>query len=146
GPYTNEELLGRFLRDAPRDGLVVATKFAFRLDQNNVRTLDGSPANVRRACDGSLGRLGIDTIDLFYQHRVDPKVPIEDTVGAMAELVTAGKVRALGLSEASPETLRKAAKVHPIAALQSEDSLWTRDVETNGVVATCRELGIAFVP
>src|ERR1700723_1648005 len=108
GPYTNEELLGRFLRDVPRDSLVVATKFAFRLDQNNVRTLDGSPANVRRACDASLGRLGTDVIDLFYQHRVDPKVPIEETVGAMSELVTAGKVRALGLSEATPETARKA--------------------------------------
>ncbi|MBV8901192.1 MAG: aldo/keto reductase, partial [Verrucomicrobia bacterium] len=103
-------------------------------------------ANVRRACDGSLDRLGIEVIDLFYQHRVDPQVPIEDTVGAMAELVSAGKVRALGLSEAGPETLRRAAKVHPIAALQSEYSLWTRDVETNGVLATCRELGIAFVP
>jgi aryl-alcohol dehydrogenase-like predicted oxidoreductase len=146
GPYTNEELLGRFLRDVARDNLVVATKFAFRLDQNNVRILDGSPANVRRACDGSLGRLGIDTIDLFYQHRVDPKVPIEDTVGAMAELVTAGKVRALGLSEASPETLRRAAKVYPIAALQSEFSLWSREVASNGVLATCRELGISFVP
>jgi aryl-alcohol dehydrogenase-like predicted oxidoreductase len=93
-----------------------------------------------------LDRLGIEVIDLFYQHRVDPKVPIEETVGAMAELVSAGKVRALGLSEAGPETLRRAAKVHPIAALQSEYSLWTRDVETNGVLATCRELGIAFVP
>jgi aryl-alcohol dehydrogenase-like predicted oxidoreductase len=101
---------------------------------------------VRRACNGSLNRLGIEVIDLYYQHRVDPKVPIEETVGAMAELVSAGKVRALGLSEASPETLRRAAKVHPIAALQSEYSLWTRDVETNGVIATCRELGIAFVP
>src|SRR5580704_12463232 len=146
GPYTNEELLGRFLRDVPRDGLVVATKFAFRLDQNNVRTLDGSPANVRRACDASLRRLGTDVIDLFYQHRVDPKVPIEETVGAMSELVTAGKVRALGLSEASPETLRKAAQVHPIAALQSEYSLWSREISANGVLATCRELGIGFVP
>jgi aryl-alcohol dehydrogenase-like predicted oxidoreductase len=146
GPYTNEELLGRFLRDVPRDGLVVATKFAFRLDQNNVRTLDGSPANVRRACDASLGRLGTDVIDLFYQHRVDPKVPIEETVGAMSELVTAGKVRALGLSEASPETLRKAAKIYPISALQSEYSLWSREISTNGVLSTCRELGTSFVP
>jgi aryl-alcohol dehydrogenase-like predicted oxidoreductase len=146
GPYTNEELLGRFLRDVPRDSVVVATKFAFRLDANNVRTLDGSPANVRRACDGSLGRLGLDVIDLFYQHRVDPKVPIEDTVGAMSELVTAGKVRALGLSEANPETLRRAAKTYPIAALQSEYSLWSREVSTNGVLKTCRELGISFVP
>jgi aryl-alcohol dehydrogenase-like predicted oxidoreductase len=108
--------------------------------------VDSSPANVRRACHASLGRLGIETIDLYYQHRVDPNVPIEETVGAMAELVSAGKVRTLGLSEAGPETLRRAAKVHPIAALQSEYSLWTRDVETNGVLATCRELGITFVP
>jgi aryl-alcohol dehydrogenase-like predicted oxidoreductase len=146
GPYTNEQLLGRFLRDVPRDSVIVATKFAFRLDANHVRTLDGSPANVRRACDASLGRLGIDVIDLFYQHRVDPKVPIEDTVGAMSELVTAGKVRALGLSEANPETLRRAAKTYPIAALQSEYSLWSREVSTNGVLSTCRELGISFGP
>jgi aryl-alcohol dehydrogenase-like predicted oxidoreductase len=146
GPYTNEELLGRFLRDVPRDSLVVATKFGFRFDENNIRTVDGSPANVRRACDTSLGRLAIDVIDLFYQHRVDPKVPIEETVGAMSELVTAGKVRALGLSEVSAETLRRAAKVHPIAALQSEFSLWSREVSSNGVLSTCRELGISFVP
>jgi aryl-alcohol dehydrogenase-like predicted oxidoreductase len=146
GPYTNEQLLGRFLRDVARDSVVVATKFAFRLDANHARTLDGSPANVRRACDGSLDRLGLDVIDLFYQHRVDPKVPIEDTVGAMSELVTAGKVRALGLSEANPETLRRAAKIYPIAALQSEYSLWSREVSTNGVLSTCRELGISFVP
>jgi aryl-alcohol dehydrogenase-like predicted oxidoreductase len=146
GPYTNEELLGRFLRDVPRTSLIVATKFGFRFDENNIRTVDGSPANVRRACDGSLDRLGIDAMDLFYQHRVDPKVPIEETVGAMAELVSAGKVRALGLSEANPETLRRAVKIHPIAALQSEYSLWSREVSLNGVLATCRELGIAFVP
>jgi aryl-alcohol dehydrogenase-like predicted oxidoreductase len=146
GPYTNEELLGRFLRDVPRDSVVVATKFGFRIGENSIRTADSSPANVRRACDASLGRLGIEVIDLFYQHRVDPNVPIEDTVGALSELVTAGKVRALGLSEASPETLRRAAKVHPIAALQSEYSLWSREVMTNGVLTTCRELGISFVP
>ena len=147
GPYNNEKLLGRFLAEISRNSVVVATKFGFKIDEaNQTRIPDSSPANVRRACDGSLSRLGIDVIDLFYQHRVDPKVPIEETVGAMAELVSAGKVRALGLSEASPETLRRAAKVHPIAALQSEYSLWTRDVETNGVIATCRELGIAFVP
>jgi aryl-alcohol dehydrogenase-like predicted oxidoreductase len=146
GPYTNEELLGRFLRDVPRDNVVLATKFGFRFDGNQVRSPDSSPANVRRACDSSLQRLGIGVIDLYYQHRVDPKVPIEETVGAMAELVTAGKVRALGLSEANAETLRRAAAVHPIAALQTEYSLWTRDVETNGVLATCRELGIGFVP
>ncbi len=145
GPYTNEELLGRFLRSVPRDSLVVATKFGFRFE-NQLRTVDGSPANVRRACDGCLGRLGIDVIDLFYQHRVDPNVPIEDTVGAMSELLAAGKIRALGLSEANPETLRRAAKVHPITALQSEYSLWSPEVGTNGVLATCRELGISLVP
>jgi aryl-alcohol dehydrogenase-like predicted oxidoreductase len=146
GPYTNEELLGRFLREVPRDNVVVATKFGFRFNGDQVRTPDSSPANVRRACDSSLQRLGIDVIDLYYQHRVDPKVPIEETVGAMAELVTAGKVRSLGLSEANAETLRRASKVHPIGALQSEYSLWTRDIETNGVLAACRELGISFVP
>jgi aryl-alcohol dehydrogenase-like predicted oxidoreductase len=146
GPYKNEELLARFLRQVPREKVVVATKFGFRFAPDGTRGLDSSPANVRRACDASLGRLGIETIDLFYQHRVDPNVPIEETVGAMAGLVSAGKVRTLGLSEAGPETLRRAAKVHPIAALQSEYSLWTRDVETNGILATCRELGITFVP
>jgi aryl-alcohol dehydrogenase-like predicted oxidoreductase len=146
GPYRNEELLGRFLQDVPRESVVVATKFGFKFDENQIRMPDSSPANVRRACEASLGRLGIDVIDLFYQHRVDPNVPIEDTVGAMAELVAAGKVRALGLSEANPETLRRAAKVHPISALQSEFSLWSREVEKNGVLATCRELGISFVP
>ena len=146
GPYKNEELLGRFLREISRDKVVVATKFGFRIASDGSRGLDSSPQNVRRACDASLARLGIETIDLFYQHRVDPNVPIEETVGAMAELVTAGKVRTLGLSEAGPETLRRAAKVHPIAALQSEYSLWTRDVETDRVLATCRELGITFVP
>lgn len=146
GPYKNEELLGRFLREVPRDSIVVATKFGFRFDPNGIRSVDGTPGNVRRACDASLRRLGIETINLFYQHRVDPNVPIEETVGAMADLVSAGKVRMLGLSEAGPQTLRRAAKVHPIAALQSEYSLWTRDVTTNGVLAVCRELGITFVP
>jgi aryl-alcohol dehydrogenase-like predicted oxidoreductase len=146
GPFTNEELLGKFLKSIRRDQVVVATKFGFKLDENGIRGTDSSPTNVRRACDASLKRLGIDVIDLFYQHRVDPKVPIEETVGAMAELVTAGKVRTLGLSEAGPETLRRAMKVHPIAALQSEYSLWSRQVETNGVLATCRELGMTFVP
>jgi aryl-alcohol dehydrogenase-like predicted oxidoreductase len=145
GPYKNEELLGRFLREIPRDKVVVATKFGFRIAPDGSRGLDSSPQNVRRACDASLARLGIETIDLFYQHRVDPNVPIEETVGAMAALVAAGKVRTLGLSEAGPETLRRAAKVHPIAALQSEYSLWTRDVEANGVLAACRELGTTFV-
>jgi aryl-alcohol dehydrogenase-like predicted oxidoreductase len=146
GPFTNEELLGRFLREVPRDSVVIATKFGFRFNPDGTRGIDSSPANVRRACDASLKRLGIETIDLYYQHRVDPKVPIEETVGAMAGLVSAGKVRALGLSEAGPETLRRASKVHPIAALQTEYSLWSRDVESNGILATCRELGITFVP
>jgi len=146
GPYKNEELLGRFLREVPRDRVIVATKFGFRIGPGGTRSVDGSPENVRRACDGSLKRLGIETIDFYYQHRIDPKVPIEETVGAMAELVLAGKVRMIGLSEAGPETLRRAAKVHPIAALQSEYSLWSREVETNGVLATCRELGITFIP
>ncbi|HEY4816333.1 MAG TPA: aldo/keto reductase [Candidatus Acidoferrum sp.] len=143
GPYKNEELVGRFLREVPRDSVVVATKFGFRIGSRGV---DGSPENARRVCDASLHRLGIETIDLYYLHRVDPDVPIEETIGAMAELVSAGKVQTIGLSEAGPETLRRAAKVHPIAALQSEYSLWTRDVETNGVLATCRELGITFIP
>jgi aryl-alcohol dehydrogenase-like predicted oxidoreductase len=144
GPYTNEELLGKFLREIPRESAVIATKFGFKIE-NGIRGTDSSPANVRRACDASLKRLGIEIIDLFYQHRVDPQVPIEETVDAMGELVKQGKVRALGLSEAGPETLRRAAKIHPITALQSEYSLWTRDVESNGVLTTCRELGITFV-
>lgn len=146
GPYTNEELVGRFLREVPRENVVVATKFGFKLVNGERRGIDSSPENVRRACDGSLSRLGIDHIDLYYQHRVDPNVPIEETVGALKELVAAGKIRSIGLSEANSETIRRAAKVHPVAALQSEYSLWTRDVETNGVLATCRELGVAFVP
>src|SRR5215469_15545131 len=147
GPFQNEELLGKFLREVARDRLVIATKFGFRIDPDGTRRgLDSSPANIRHAVEGSLKRLGIETIDLYYQHRVDPNVPIEDTVGVMAELVVEGKVRQLGLSEAGPDTLRRAVRVHAIAALQTEYSLWTRDVETNGVLATCRELGITFVP
>ena len=145
GPYKNEELLGRFLREVAREQVVVATKFGFRFQDGTRQGLDSSPANVRQACEGSLKRLGIDTIDLYYQHRVDPAVPIEETVGAMAELVRAGKVRRLGLSEAGPDTLKRAQAVHPIAALQSEYSLWSRDIERNGTLATCRELGIGFV-
>jgi aryl-alcohol dehydrogenase-like predicted oxidoreductase len=145
GPYTNEELLGKFLREVPREAAIIATKFGFRIE-NGIRGTDSSPANVRRACDASLKRLGIEVIDLFYQHRVDPQVPIEETVGAMAELVQEGKVRTLGLSEAGAETLKRAAGIHPITALQSEYSLWSRDVESNGVLAACRELGITFVP
>lgn len=146
GPYKNEELLGRFLREVPRASVVVATKFGFRVTDGKITGADSSPDNIRKVCEASLRRLGIETIDLFYQHRVDPKVSIEETVGAMAELIKAGKVRTLGLSEVNPETLRRAVKVHPIAALQSEYSLWSRDVEANGVLAACRELGITFVP
>ena len=147
GPYKNEELLSRFLREIPRERAVIATKFGFRIDSTGAITgVDSSPSNVRKACDGSLRRLGIDTIDLYYQHRVDPNIPIEETVGAMAELIRAGKIRALGLSEAGIETLRRANAVHPIAALQSEYSLWSRDVESDGILAACRELGIGFVP
>ena len=145
GPYKNEELVGRFLREMPRERVVIATKFGFRIEDGAIKGVDSSPENVQRACDGSLRRLGIDTIDLYYQHRVDPGVPIEETVGAMAELVRAGKVRWLGLSEAGSDTLKRAMAVHPIAALQSEYSLWSRDVERNGTLATCRELGIGFV-
>src|SRR5438874_7813577 len=145
GPYTNEELIGRALRGR-REQVVVATKFGIvRGDDPRVRAINGRPEYVRAACDGSLKRLGLETIDLYYQHRVDPNTPIEDTVGAMAELVRAGKVRWLGLSEAGPETLRRASKVHPIAAVQTEYSLWSREPEDDGVLATCRELGIGFV-
>ncbi len=148
GPYTNEQLVGKAIAGR-RDEVVVATKFGIRpapTDENpNGRMLDGSPENVRRSVEGSLERLGTDHVDLYYLHRVDPKTPIEDTVGAMAELVQEGKVRHLGLSEASPETLRRAAAVHPIAALQTEYSLWTRDVEAE-ILPACRELGIGLVP
>ena len=144
GPHVNEEWLGRAIK-GKRDGLVIATKFGFRIDGDKTVGVDSSPANVRRACEGSLRRLGIDTIDLLYQHRVDPAVPIEETVGAMAELVSEGKVRHLGLSEAGAGTLRRAAAVHPIAALQSEYSLWERGVEED-ILPVCRELGIGFVP
>jgi aryl-alcohol dehydrogenase-like predicted oxidoreductase len=145
GPHTNEELVGRAVRGR-RDKFVIATKFGVVRDPANptARGLNGSPAYVKKAVDGSLKRLGIDVIDLYYQHRVDPETPIEETVGAMAELVKAGKVRHLGLSEAGAETIRRAHKVHPIAALQTEYSLWTRDPE-DGVLATTRELGIGFV-
>ena len=145
GPFTNEELVGRAIRGR-RDAVVIATKFGIVRDPNDPakRGIDGSPAYVKRACEASLKRLGVDTIDLYYQHRVDPNTPIEDTVGALAELVKQGKVRALGLSEAGPETLRRAARVHPIAALQTEYSLWTRDPE-DGLLATCREIGVGFV-
>jgi aryl-alcohol dehydrogenase-like predicted oxidoreductase len=144
GPHKNEELVGRAIRDR-RDRVVLATKFGIvRGNDPGARSINGNPEYVRAACDASLKRLGVDVIDLYYQHRVDPATPIEDTVGAMAELVRAGKVRYLGLSEAGPDTLRRACKVHPITALQTEYSLWTRDPE-DGVLAACRELGIGFV-
>jgi aryl-alcohol dehydrogenase-like predicted oxidoreductase len=144
GPFSNEELVGQAIK-GKRDGLVIATKFAMRWNGNDVAGLDGSPDNARRACEGSLKRLGIDTIDLFYQHRVDPNVPIEETIGGMAELVKEGKIRHIALSEAGPETIRRAAKVHPITALQSEYSIWERDVEV-GILDACRDNGIGFVP
>jgi aryl-alcohol dehydrogenase-like predicted oxidoreductase len=150
GPLTNEELVGRAI-GGHRDEYVIATKFARRMDSAKpgdmatVGALDGSAEHVRSSIDGSLRRLGTDHVDLYYQHRVDPNVPIEETVGAMAELVAAGKVRQIGLSEAAAETIRRAHAVHPIAAVQTEYSLWTRDPEAE-VIPTCRELGIGFVP
>jgi aryl-alcohol dehydrogenase-like predicted oxidoreductase len=146
GPHKNEELVGRAIKGR-RDDVTLATKFGIVRDPKNpnVRGVSGEPDYVRQSCEASLRRLGVETIDLYYQHRVDPNTPIEDTVGAMAELVHEGKVRYLGLSEASPDTLRRAMKVHPITALQTEYSLWTRDPEFNGVLNTCRELGIGFV-
>lgn len=147
GPYTNEELLGQALR-GKRDKVVLATKFGIVRNTNNVdsRGVDGRPVYIRQSVEGSLKRLGTDYIDLYYQHRIDPAVPIEETVGALAELVAQGKIRYYGLSEASPETIRRAHAVHPLTAVQSEYSLWTRDPEQNGVLAICRELGIGFVP
>ena len=150
GPLSNEELVGRAIR-GHRDEYVIATKFARRMDEatagdmSTIGSLDGSAEHVRASIDGSLQRLGTDHVDLFYQHRVDPNVPIEETVGAMAELVAEGKVRHIGLSEASADTLRRAHAVHPITALQTGYSLWTRDVEAE-ILPTCRELGIGFVP
>jgi Predicted oxidoreductases (related to aryl-alcohol dehydrogenases) len=144
GSGHNEELIGRAIRDR-RDRVVLATKFGnVRGEGGAFLGVNGKPDYVRSACDASLKRLGVDVIDLYYQHRVDPETPIEDTVGAMAELVQAGKVRYLGLSEASPATIRRAAAVHPIAALQTEYSLWSRDPE-DAILPTCRELGIGFV-
>ena len=144
GPFENERLLGRAIRDR-RDQVVVATKFGnMRGADGAFLGVNGTPAYVQQSCDDSLMRLGIDTIDLYYQHRVDRKVPIEDTIGAMAALVTQGKVHHLGMSEAGPATIRRAAAVHPIAALQTEYSLWTRDPEAE-ILPACRELGIGFV-
>jgi aryl-alcohol dehydrogenase-like predicted oxidoreductase len=150
GPLSNEELVGRAIRGR-REEYVIATKFARRMDDatpgdmSTIGALDGSADHVRSSIEISLERLGTDYVDLYYQHRVDPNVPIEETVGAMAELVQEGKVRHIGLSEAAPETIRRASAVHPIAALQTEYSLWTRDPEAE-VLPTCRELGIGFVP
>jgi aryl-alcohol dehydrogenase-like predicted oxidoreductase len=150
GPMTNEELVGRAIKGR-RDECVIATKFARRIEPTTVPgdittlgPIDGSASHARSSIDGSLARLGTDYVDLYYLHRVDPKVPIEETVGAMAELVEQGKVRHIGLSEAAPDTIRRAHAVHPITAVQTEYSLWTRDPE-GGVLATCRELGIGFV-
>src|SRR3982075_3452662 len=145
GPYANEELVGRALAGR-REGVVLATKFGLISHRNGgVRQTDGSPENIRTAVEGSLKRLGTDYIDLYYQHRVDPSTPIEETIGTLSELVSEGKVRYLGLSEAAPETIRRAHAVHPITALQTEYSLWTRDPETE-ILPLVRELGIGFVP
>jgi aryl-alcohol dehydrogenase-like predicted oxidoreductase len=146
GPHTNEQLVGRALR-GHREQVIIATKFGIVRDPErpDYRGISGKPGYVRKACDGSLRRLGVNVIDLYYQHRVDPETPIEETVGAMADLVRKGKVRFLGLSEAGAETIRRAHAVHPITALQSEYSLWTRDPEKE-VLGVCRELGIGFVP
>ncbi len=144
GPFTNEELVGKAI-EGHREEVVLATKFGnVRGEDGSFRGVNGRPEYVRSACDASLRRLGVDHVDLYYQHRVDPEVPIEETVGAMKELVEAGKVRYLGLSEAAPETIRQAHAVHPISALQSEYSLFTRDVEDE-VLPACRELGVGFV-
>jgi aryl-alcohol dehydrogenase-like predicted oxidoreductase len=144
GPFSNEELVGEAIK-GKRDGIVIATKFGFRFDGTKITGVDGSAANARLAVEGSLKRLGIDCIDLFYQHRVDPNIPIEETVGGMAELVKEGKIKHIGLSEAGPETLARAAAVAPITALQSEYSLWERDVESD-ILPTCRAHGVGFVP
>jgi aryl-alcohol dehydrogenase-like predicted oxidoreductase len=145
GPHTNEELVGRAIK-GKRDQVILATKFGIVRDPSNpqIRGVNGKPDYVKKACEASLQRLGVDYIDLYYQHRVDPDTPIEETVSAMAELVKEGKVRFLGLSEAGPQTLHRAADVHPITALQTEYSLWTRDAERE-ILPTCRELGIGFV-
>jgi len=146
GPFTNEELLGRALRGKPRDRFVLATKFGIvRGPRPQDRTIEGSPAYVKQSIDGSLKRLGLDYVDLYQYHRVDAKTPIEETVGALADLVKAGKVRYIGLSEVNASTLRKAHAVSPISSVQSEYSLWSREPETDGVLETCRELGIGFL-
>ncbi|WLH76939.1 MULTISPECIES: aldo/keto reductase [unclassified Pseudomonas] len=147
GPHTNEALIGKAIV-GKRDQVFLASKFGIVRDPANptLRGVDGRPEYIRNAIDGTLRRLGVETLDLYYQHRIDPEVAIEETVGAMAELVKQGKVRYLGLSEASAATLERAHKVHPISALQSEYSLWSRDQEDNGCLAACQRLGVAFVP
>ncbi len=145
GPFTNEKLVGRAIKDR-RDQVILATKFGnVRSEEGGFLGISGKPEYVRQACDASLKRLGVDVIDLYYQHRVDITVPIEETIGAMAELVQAGKVRYLGMSEAAPATIRRAQAIHPISALQTEYSLWSRDPEDE-ILPTIRELGIGFVP
>lgn len=144
GPYLNEELLGKTIKGI-RNGLIIATKFGVHRNGGEMK-LDGSRENVYKSVEGSLKRLGIDTIDIYYQHRMDPNTPVEDTVGALSDLVQEGKIRYIGLSETEPEIIKRAHAVHSITALQTELSLWTRDVESNGVLDTVRELGIGFVP
>jgi aryl-alcohol dehydrogenase-like predicted oxidoreductase len=144
GPFINEELISNVLK-SKRDQVVIATKFGQQFLPDGTRTINGKPEYVKQACDASLKRLGIETIDLYYQHRVDKSVPVEETWGAMKELVTAGKVKKLGISEASAETIRKAHSVHPMTALQTEYSLWSRDIERNNVLTTINELGIGLV-
>ena len=144
GPFQNEELVGRAIK-GKRDGIIIASKFGFKFDGADIVGVDGSSTNAKSAVEGILTRLGIDCLDLYYQHRVDPSIPIEETVGAMADLITEGKIKHIGLSEAGAETLRRAAAVAPISALQSEYSLWERDIEEE-ILPTCRALGIGFVP
>lgn len=147
GPFTNEEMVGEALRPF-RDRVAIATKFGFNIDPETKKQagLDSRPEQIRRVCDASLKRLGVEVIDLFYQHRVDPNVPIEDVAGAVKELIAEGKVRHFGLSEPGAQTVRRAHAVQPVGALQNEYSLWTRGPETNGILDTCEELGIGFVP
>ena len=146
GPFTNERLVGEALRPV-RDRVVIATKFGFSIDADGqIKGVDSRPQHIREVCDASLQRLGIETIDLFYQHRVDPDVPIEEVAGTVRELIAEGKVRHFGMSEPGIETLRRAHAVQPVAALQNEYSLWVREVETNGILDACDELGIGFVP
>ena len=144
GPHTNEKLIGGAIK-GKRDQVVIATKFGVAISENGMK-IDGRPETVRKSAEGSLKNLGVDTIDLYYQHRMDPNVPIEETIGAMADLIKEGKVRYLGISEAEPELIERAHKTHPLTAVQTEYSLWTRDVEKNGVLDTVRNLGIGFVP